>query len=177
MNLKIIFHTVIPVKGFVNSLYHIVRRHTLSTKYHLIGKEPRIENRDYHLDIGAGTGAFVQFMNGKGWKSVGIEPDEKRKGNCPDCIMERNFYPRIAFESFLPESFDAISMWHVLEHVHDLYPYLQQIKKILKPRGYSYLLQFRIIPVMTEEIRSQTGPPMMCPDICIIFLPRPCNGF
>ena len=32
-----------------------------------------------------------------------------------------------------------ISMWHVLEHVHALYPYLHQIKKILKPRGLVFI--------------------------------------
>jgi SAM-dependent methyltransferase len=40
----------------------------------------------------------------------------------------------------LPEaSFDAISLWHVLEHVHDLYPYMEQIKKILKPSGKLFI--------------------------------------
>jgi SAM-dependent methyltransferase len=34
-----------------------------------------------------------------------------------------------------PAQFDAITMWHVLEHVHDLHGYLTQFQKLLKPGG------------------------------------------
>jgi len=124
-------------KGLVNSLYHIVRRHTLSTKFHLIEKASGLK-QGHHLDIGAGTGAFVQCMNGKGWKSVGVEPDEKAR----EIALLHHGTKLISaaeFESFTPESFDAISMWHVLEHVHTIYPYLQQIKKILKQQGTVFI--------------------------------------
>jgi 2-polyprenyl-3-methyl-5-hydroxy-6-metoxy-1,4-benzoquinol methylase len=32
-------------------------------------------------------------------------------------------------------SFDAITMWHVLEHVHQLDAYMQQLKALLKADG------------------------------------------
>ena len=124
-------------KGFVNNLYHAVRSHTLATKYHLIEKSTGLK-MGHHLDIGAGTGAFVKYMNGKGWKSIGVEPDERAR----DIALAHHatkLLPADDFESFLPESFDAISMWHVLEHVHDLYPYLDHTKKILKPGGLIFI--------------------------------------
>jgi 2-polyprenyl-3-methyl-5-hydroxy-6-metoxy-1,4-benzoquinol methylase len=34
-----------------------------------------------------------------------------------------------------PGQFDAITMWHVLEHVHDLSAYIQQLKSILRDNG------------------------------------------
>jgi SAM-dependent methyltransferase len=37
------------------------------------------------------------------------------------------------------ESFDAITLWHVLEHVHTLHPYMQQLKKLLKPNGRLFI--------------------------------------
>ncbi|MDP9041267.1 MAG: class I SAM-dependent methyltransferase, partial [Bacteroidota bacterium] len=120
-------------KGIVNNLYHVVRRHTLASKYHLIKKSTGL-NSGHHLDIGAGTGAFVQYMDEHEWKSTGVEPDEKA---CVLALTHHNtqLLPAEAFDSLPGGSFDAISMWHVLEHVHDLYPYLFHIKKILKHGG------------------------------------------
>jgi 2-polyprenyl-3-methyl-5-hydroxy-6-metoxy-1,4-benzoquinol methylase len=124
-------------KGLVNSIYHLVRTRTLDTKYRLIEKKTGIK-RGLHLDIGAGTGAFVQYMNQHGWGSVGIEPDEKAREQA-EINHQTKLLPSEGLESFSPESFDAISLWHVLEHVHDLYPYLHQIKKILKPAGLVFI--------------------------------------
>ena len=124
-------------KGLVNYLYHIVRNRTLASKYHLIERTTGI-NHGHHLDIGAGTGAFVQYMNKHSWKSTGIEPDVKAREKA-QVFHETNLLPAEAFETFPPESFDAISLWHVLEHVHDLYTYLQQIKNKLKPHGLVFI--------------------------------------
>ena len=124
-------------QGIVNNLYHAVRNHTLSTKFHLIKKATGLK-KGRHLDIGAGTGAFVQFLNAHGWESEGIEPDEKARERALTHHATR-LYPAERFETILPETQDAITMWHVLEHVHDLYPYLQHIKNILKPQGLIFI--------------------------------------
>jgi 2-polyprenyl-3-methyl-5-hydroxy-6-metoxy-1,4-benzoquinol methylase len=124
-------------KGIVNKLYHQVRNRTLVVKAHLIEKTTGIK-MGRHLDIGAGTGAFVQHMNNQGWKSLGIEPDPTARERAL-ALHDTRLLPAEAFSDFLPESFDAISMWHVLEHVHDLYPYLHQIKNILNARGMVFI--------------------------------------
>jgi 2-polyprenyl-3-methyl-5-hydroxy-6-metoxy-1,4-benzoquinol methylase len=124
-------------KGIVNVLYHQVRTRTLAVKYHLLEKSTGLR-LGQHLDIGAGTGAFVQYMNNHGWKSQGIEPDANARQRALE-HHSTSLLPAEAFNDLLPESFDAISMWHVLEHVHDLYPCLYQIKNILKPRGLSFI--------------------------------------
>ncbi len=124
-------------KGLINSLYHFVRNRTLSTKYHLIERSTGIKSGN-HLDIGAGTGAFVQYMNLHNWKSTGIEPDTKAREKAQE-FHETNLLPAQEFENLPHESFDAISLWHVLEHVHDLYPYLDQIRKLLKLSGLVFI--------------------------------------
>jgi 2-polyprenyl-3-methyl-5-hydroxy-6-metoxy-1,4-benzoquinol methylase len=124
-------------KGLVNTMYHIVRNRTLASKFHMLEKVTKLR-KARHLDIGAGTGAFVQYMNKRGWKSVGIEPDcEARK----QALLHHDTRLQEAEElgSFPPESFDAVTLWHVLEHVHDLYPYMHQIKKIMNPRGVVFI--------------------------------------
>jgi 2-polyprenyl-3-methyl-5-hydroxy-6-metoxy-1,4-benzoquinol methylase len=124
-------------KGVVNNLYHAVRNHTLNIKVNLIKKITGRKNGN-HLDIGAGTGAFVQIMNKKGWKSSGIEPDLRARQLALE-LHSTELMSAESFQSLKPESYDAISMWHVLEHVHALFPYMNRIKEILKPDGFVFI--------------------------------------
>jgi 2-polyprenyl-3-methyl-5-hydroxy-6-metoxy-1,4-benzoquinol methylase len=124
-------------KGLVNSLYHMVRRQTLSSKCRLLVSATRIK-RGQLLDIGAGTGAFVAFMQAKGWAVAGLEPDEvARERAQQDHHVQLQEMDQLF--SFPPESFDAITLWHVLEHVHDLHPYLEQLKALIKNKGRIFI--------------------------------------
>jgi 2-polyprenyl-3-methyl-5-hydroxy-6-metoxy-1,4-benzoquinol methylase len=124
-------------RGLVNRLYHFVRRRTLHSKYKLLSEFTR-KKTGTHLDIGAGTGAFVRYMHENGWQSTGLEPDEAARLNALQCHQANLLDAAELYR--LPEMhFDAITLWHVLEHVHELYPYLLQIKKILKPDGRIFI--------------------------------------
>ena len=124
-------------KGLVNRLYHLVRRQTLSDKYRLIGSATRTRQGKL-LDIGAGTGAFVGYMQEKGWEVTGLEPDETaRRVALTDhrvglLEMDQLF-------DLPPDSFDAITLWHVLEHVHDLHPYLERLKTLVRRSGRIFI--------------------------------------
>ncbi len=124
-------------KGLVNRLYHLVRSRTLASKFHLLKKETGLK-QGTHLDVGAGTGAFVQYMSQQGWKSEGVEPDETARLRAVQ-HHQTKLLPAEAFETLSALSYDAISLWHVLEHVHDLYPYLHRIKDLLKPGGLVFI--------------------------------------
>jgi SAM-dependent methyltransferase len=131
-----ISHTNIR-KGLVNNLYHMVRNRTLASKCRLLKRSTGL-TRGIHLDVGAGTGAFVRYMNQSGWESEGIEPDETARR----AAFEHHETSLLALETFgslTKERYDAITLWHVLEHVHDLYPYLQQIKDLLKNSGFVFI--------------------------------------
>ena len=118
-------------KGLVNRLYHRIRKITLQQKRCLIEKETNTSQAAL-LDIGCGTGAFLHTMQQAGWAITGLEPDEKARQ-----LAEKNYglkaLPAPELFNLQPASFDAITMWHVLEHVHDLHAYLDQLKKLLKP--------------------------------------------
>jgi len=124
-------------KGIVNRLYHFVRTLTLSDKRRLILSATQLENGKM-LDIGAGTGAFVHHMKSKGWQATGLEPDEAARRNALN-VHNVNLLYSEAFFQFPADSFDVITMWHVLEHVHDLHGYMEQLKKILKPEGRIFI--------------------------------------
>jgi len=119
--------------GFVNRLYQIVRKKTLRQKRRLICKTTG-KQRGTLLDVGSGTGAFVNEMKQNGWEVTGLEPDEDARR-----VAKESFHCELKSTDVLlslPENaFDAITLWHVLEHVHDLKNYLHQFKKLLKPDG------------------------------------------
>lgn len=124
-------------KGLVNRLYHMVRTQTLSDKYRLIASAARMRKGQL-LDIGAGTGAFVGYMRGLGWEVTGLEPDETARAvsvrdHGVDLLeMDKLF-------SLPPDSFDAITMWHVLEHVHDLHRYIETLKTLVRRNGRIFI--------------------------------------
>ncbi|MEO8174978.1 MAG: class I SAM-dependent methyltransferase [Sediminibacterium sp.] len=120
-------------KGLINQLYHKVRNHTLSSKRKLIERVTG-KTTGHLLDVGAGTGAFSHIMKHAGWNVTALEPDDIARKNAKDKYGLELQSPENLFSQ--PASqFDAITMWHVLEHVHDLHPYLEQFEKILKPGG------------------------------------------
>ena len=120
-------------KGFINSLYHRVRKRTLHSKRKNVEKFTKLSTGKV-LDIGAGTGAFLSTMDKAGWNVTGIEPDEIARENAKKLYGLSLQTPQELF-NLPPQSFDAITMWHVLEHVHELHEYMDQLIKLLKPRG------------------------------------------
>ena len=100
--------------GLVNKLYHSIRKKTLQNKKKLIEGETQKSTGNI-LDIGCGTGAFLNTMKTGGWKITGLEPDETARAKAKTLY---DIEPQPSNNIFnLPDnSYDAITMWHVLEH-------------------------------------------------------------
>ncbi len=124
-------------KGFVNSIYHYIRKRTLISKKNLVQKNTKLSNGKL-LDIGAGTGAFLHKMHQSGWEILGLEPDETARENAKS-LYGLNLQNSEDLFNMPAQTFDAITMWHVLEHVHDLHEYMVQLKRLLKPKGCLFI--------------------------------------
>lgn len=124
-------------KGLINRLYHLVRNRTLKAKRRLVEKYSGVKTGDL-LDLGSGVGAFVHEMQEHGWKVKGLEPDEGARS-----VAKKNFGTELedipAFYRFPGSSFDAITLWHVLEHAHDLQGYMLQLKNLVRPSGKIFI--------------------------------------
>jgi 2-polyprenyl-3-methyl-5-hydroxy-6-metoxy-1,4-benzoquinol methylase len=90
------------------------------------------------LDVGCGDGRFLYRMHRKGWSGVGLDFDL----NAIEAAKE--MYGKYGFEllqtdlisaRFPDNSFDAVTMNHVIEHVSDPGALLAEVKRILKPGG------------------------------------------
>jgi len=117
-------------KGFINKIYHIVRTYTLKGKLDLIRK---YSSGTRLLDIGCGTGYFLKYAKENGYTVTGMEPDVTARK-----LAEKNLSQEIFSDIFSiepNEQVDAITMWHVLEHVHQLQETLLKLKSLLKSKG------------------------------------------
>jgi 2-polyprenyl-3-methyl-5-hydroxy-6-metoxy-1,4-benzoquinol methylase len=116
-------------RSLFEKLYHFIKTIALNNKLDLINSlQP---DKGKILDIGAGTGDFLSAAKKGGWQTIGVEPSEKAKTIATNkgvsfvdktAVLENN-------------SFDVISMWHVLEHVPDLDKQIKELKRLLKPTG------------------------------------------
>jgi len=124
-------------KGIINSLYHLVRKRTLGAIRRLVIYETGMV-KGAVLDIGCGTGAFLQTMKEADWQITGLEPDEVARAKATELYNIHPQEPGKLFE--LPAaSFNAITMWHVLEHVHELHAYIKQIADLLAVNGKLFI--------------------------------------
>jgi 2-polyprenyl-3-methyl-5-hydroxy-6-metoxy-1,4-benzoquinol methylase len=91
------------------------------------------------LDVGCGGGDFLALMGDLGWKVSGLETDpaavarararglDVREGRLEDATLDT-------------DSFDAVTLAHVIEHVHDPRRVLEECQRILKPGGTLVIL-------------------------------------
>lgn len=124
-------------EGWMNSLYHNVRNITLNGKKSLIEKETGIAAGAI-LDVGCGTGAFLNKMNKGGWQVTGLEPDAGARNIAFD-LYNLNIQPSGNLYNLAAEKYDAITLWHVLEHVHDIHGHLQQLVRLMKNDGKLFI--------------------------------------
>jgi len=118
-------------KGIINKLYHLVRKQSLKSKLNLVNKNST--KKGTVLDIGCGTGYFLQACKEDGWKIEGMEPDSTARA-----LAEKNTGQTIFQDLFSVKEenkYDVITLWHVLEHVHKLNESIQHIHKLLKENG------------------------------------------
>jgi 2-polyprenyl-3-methyl-5-hydroxy-6-metoxy-1,4-benzoquinol methylase len=118
-------------KGFSNKLYRIARSVMLTKKKNLIRKVTGLKSGTI-LDIGSGTGYFANAMKKAGWQSEGIEINEKAR-NFSKSYFDLEVNTPDYLKTLKAESFDCVTLWHVLEHFHDPYNYLLDIYRLLRP--------------------------------------------
>jgi 2-polyprenyl-3-methyl-5-hydroxy-6-metoxy-1,4-benzoquinol methylase len=124
-------------EGLIHKLYHRVRKRTLTQKKKLIEKMSSTREGSV-LDVGCGTGAFLHVMQQAGWKITGLEPDEKARKKAKE-LYQLELESSGQLFSQPAGSFDAVTLWHVLEHVYTLHDYIDQLKRLLKQDGKLFI--------------------------------------
>jgi SAM-dependent methyltransferase len=120
-------------EGLMNKVYHWVRNYMLQRKKDLIFKHTTPKTATL-LDIGCGTGYFLNTLKNQQWVVTGIEPDDKARNFATE-QFQLTVLPPKEMKLLKDQSFKVITLWHVLEHLHDLDGYWQEFGRLLKDDG------------------------------------------
>jgi SAM-dependent methyltransferase len=93
------------------------------------------------LDVGCASGLFLNLARTAGWQVVGVEPSEALFEKAQKALAGRGeLHCKILEEADLPPaSFDAVTLWDVLEHVPDPLTFMKTCRALLKPGGHLFL--------------------------------------
>lgn len=115
-------------RSLFEKAYQWVKSISLKRKIQIVRKHSKGSNL---LDIGAGTGDFVLTAKQAGFNAVGAEPSVVARKHAED----KGVSLLSSTERIADYSQDAITMWHVLEHVPDVNAQIGELKRLLKPDG------------------------------------------
>jgi 2-polyprenyl-3-methyl-5-hydroxy-6-metoxy-1,4-benzoquinol methylase len=138
--------------GYLNRKYGTQRQPSFALGFALLNMLPRIRQgldiefrflpKPYTgqtlLDVGCGSGGFLRSAAEAGWRVSGADPDPKALAvaSSPDMDIRQG-----GIEAFAGEQarFDAITLSHVIEHVHRPAEVIQTAFDLLKPGGVLYI--------------------------------------
>ena len=87
------------------------------------------------LEIGSSRGYFLHELEKRGWKITGLEPTDTRREEAKRIFGFDLIPDKLEDTSFLDNSFDAIFMFHVIEHVLNPSFTISLLYRFLKPGG------------------------------------------
>jgi 2-polyprenyl-3-methyl-5-hydroxy-6-metoxy-1,4-benzoquinol methylase len=116
-------------RNWMEWLYAIVKKWALKKKVKILNKYTK--GNKTLLDVGAGTGAFLQQAKNNGWIVVGVEPNDLARA----IALGNNVNIYNDLFSVTEQKFSAITLWHVLEHILDLDKTINYLNNLLEEDG------------------------------------------
>ena len=126
------------------------------------------------LDIGCGNGDFLAKAKSAGWNVLGIDPDPKAIGAAVSNNLDACVGTVETIKDRLKQ-FDAITLSHVIEHVHEPEKTLEVIFGLLKPGGVVYL-DTPNISSYGARFFKQNWQALDCPRHLTLFNPESLTG-
>jgi 2-polyprenyl-3-methyl-5-hydroxy-6-metoxy-1,4-benzoquinol methylase len=114
----------------MDNIYRTVRSITLKSKLALVNK---YQSKFNLLDYGSGTGEFLAACKDANWTVAGVEPSDEAR------LKNRKDLPVVDDLSRITTQANAITLWHVLEHVHELNETLAKLRSLLTNNGTIFI--------------------------------------
>lgn len=111
-------------------LYKFIQRFNLNYKRNILAKELFLHAKV--LDYGCGAGEFLKFIEDD-FKTYGIEPNQLARNAAIKKVAKTQILSNL--DSIEDDTLDAITLWHVLEHIDNQQDILNIFYKKLKTNG------------------------------------------
>ncbi len=119
-------------RNWFENLYQIIKSIALKRKLKLINNYTN--DTGVLLDVGCGTGDFLNIAKRNGWEVSGVEPNAQARSiaNSKTANLVFDIEHLLEFDA---HQFDVITLWHVLEHLPKLNDHFKIFNRLLKPNG------------------------------------------
>jgi 2-polyprenyl-3-methyl-5-hydroxy-6-metoxy-1,4-benzoquinol methylase len=106
------------------------------------------------LDVGCGDGRFLWALDASRWNRAGVEPSVETVAQVRARLPGLRLLPGDLFApELLNSSFDAVTFWHVLEHLPDPRSVLARVRALLRPGGYLFVSLPRLDSLQASVFR------------------------
>jgi 2-polyprenyl-3-methyl-5-hydroxy-6-metoxy-1,4-benzoquinol methylase len=105
------------------------------------------------LDVGCANGDFPRFMAARGWQVEGVETSDSSQP-ITDFPVYKQEFDKITIAN---STYDAVTAWAVLEHVHDPKAYFRKASQVLKKGG--------VFVFLVTNFHSVTSRHLFCEDV------------
>ncbi len=136
-------------KDYIEAYYppdKVARIHTDSMEWlqmteRLTELEKRCQGKGKLLDVGCGIGTFLHLARERGWEPYGVDPSKSGITFAQE-IHQLDVRCGEVFDANFPDAhFDAITLYHVLEHIPELNPFLSELRRILRPQTGTLVIE------------------------------------
>ena len=121
-------------RDVIGQLYKFGRAFTLRWKHNLVRRHS-IKDPHSILDFGCGTGSFLRECVKHNLKISGVEPSDTARLQAQETTGSHIEHDL----SKITGQFDAITLWHVLEHIPDLTQTLNSLTNYLNKDGTMFI--------------------------------------
>ncbi|HIA64479.1 TPA: class I SAM-dependent methyltransferase [Candidatus Poribacteria bacterium] len=129
-------------ENYINEYYPAIKRNHiqynqmewLQMEERLIEIQKRFPHQGRILDLGCGMGTFLYLAKKKGWETFGVDLSQDGIGFARENYNLNVFCGDVFEMDFPSHYFDVITLYHVLEHIPEPNPLLEELHRILKPK-------------------------------------------
>ncbi len=107
--------------------------------------QARSPRQEALLEIGCGNGFFMQQARRQGWREVrGVEPSADAVAKASPELDGAIVQDMMRSGLFAPESFDAVCLFQLLDHIADPFALLEECIAVLRPGGHILALNHNV---------------------------------